>query len=92
MHLIERVRRNDRGQVTHVEWFKLTPAGQSISMEARVIEAVDALHNGEDVRIFVRGQRGARVRPVPGGGGWETIGDILGAPLDQSKLTDVPEF
>jgi hypothetical protein len=93
MFLIEKVRRDAAGHVTHVAWFSRDAMGhQTMTVETEVIDVVDEILCGDEVRCSVDGHHGGRVRIVPACGGFKTIADLGGGLSDENGLADVPTF
>ena len=93
MRIIESVRRNERGHVQAVIWFRLGSDGtRGTSLEASVDEVIRAWRAGE--RINVQGRDhgpGGGIRVAQSEGELETLVDVPET-REGRRLVDLPTF
>ena len=92
MQLIEKVRRDHGGNITHVQWFEYATGCDPASTQVEVIVVVNAVHAGIDVRSFIDGYIGYKVVPAGPTGGFETIDDKPDRRRGRRRLADLPTF
>jgi len=85
VYLIERVRRDAAGAVTHVSWCPRKP--HAVCIEAEITEVIAAIHNGVQVNVMVGFIIGEGVQVSADG---TTIVDRMNGHAQPFRLEHVP--